>query len=72
MDWKNAKCYGGSLELLWVGIGMPWQLVAILIVGWIMFYDKITSVTVVIICYYWLCLSFDLEIAFSSYWLHLF
>ena len=72
MDYKNAKFYGGSLGILWGWVDMSWQLVSILIVGWIMFYDKITGVTAVIICYYCFRLSFDLEIVFSLYWLYIF
>ena len=47
---------------------MSWQLVAFSIETWIMVYDKVTGVPVVIICYDCFCLSSDLEIAFSLYW----
>ena len=72
MDYKNAKFNGGSLGLLWAWVDMSWQLVSILIEGWIMFYDKITGVTAVIIYYYCFRLSFDLEVVFSLYWLYIF
>ena len=51
---------------------MFWYLVTILIEVWIMVYEKITGVTVIIVCYYWFCLSSDFDIAFSLYWLYLF